>query len=196
MRKAGAMRYVGLGRRGVAWLIDWLIMSIPIASLGEYRTGGGAYEVSWQGWRFVVAFVLAPLVYLVLFEWLLAATPGKFTVGIRVRRMDGKRIGFGQSLGRNLARVIDGFPYLIPYVVGAVAVRRSSSRQRLGDRWAGTVVLLWGTENADGEVANAIPTPLSDLPPAPPGRPSHEGLPAPPAGIADGPSAFPAPPSD
>ena len=189
------MRYVGLGRRFVAWLIDWLILSVVVALLGEYRTGGGVFEVSWQGWRFVVAFVLVPLVYLVLFEWLLAATPGKFTVGIRVRRLDGTRIGFGQSLGRNLARLIDGLPYVIPYIVGAIAIGRSATRQRLGDRWAGTVVLKWGTEGASVDSPDAT-TALPDLPEGSAGGLSHGGLPAPPSGHDDAPPSLPPPPAD
>jgi len=43
--------------------------------------------------------------------------------------------------------VVDAFPYVIPYLVGGIAVIRSETKQRLGDRWAKTVVILVGTES-------------------------------------------------
>ena len=165
------MRYIGLGRRCIAQLIDLLIMGGIIAALGDYGDGPG-YQVSWLGWRFVVAFVIVPSTYLVMFEWLLGATPGKLVMGIRVRNVHGTRIGFGQSLTRNLSRLIDAIPYVIPYLVGAVVVSRSPRRQRLGDRWADTVVIAWGSDvEADTPAASQIePSPSPPLPPPPPSR--------------------------
>ncbi|HEY6566177.1 MAG TPA: RDD family protein [Actinomycetota bacterium] len=138
------MRYSSIGRRFVAWAIDLLIMGCGIAALGDYRDVPGSrasWQVSWLGWRYVIAFLVLPVAYLVLFEWLAGATPGKFLVRVRVRTEQGRRIGLGQSVARNLARVVDAIPYLIPYLVGAVAISRSATRQRVGDRWAKTVVI-------------------------------------------------------
>jgi uncharacterized RDD family membrane protein YckC len=153
------MRYIGLGRRFVAWALDGLVCLVWVV-----------FEASWQGWRFVLAFLVFPLAYFVLFEWLASATPGKFVVGIRVRRVGGGRIGFGQSVGRNLARVIDALPYFIPYIVGAVAITRSPTRQRLGDRWADTVVILMGTDHVQPEDSRPPDRTFNDLPPVPVGR--------------------------
>jgi uncharacterized RDD family membrane protein YckC len=175
------MVYVGLGRRFVAWLLDTAIAGIWIAALGEYERGPSSFEASWTGWRFVVAFILLPALYYVLFEWLLSATPGKFVLGLRVRRTTGGRIGFTQSLVRNVARVVDAFPYVIPYIVGAIAISSSPTKQRLGDRWGTTVVILWGTERAA-------------LPPMP-SPPEEVGQPAaPPIGPSEGPPIPPPPP--
>lgn len=138
------MRYSSIGRRFIAWAVDLLIMGCGIAAFGEYRDVPGSrwsWQVSWLGWRYVVAFLALPIAYLVLFEWLASATPGKFLVRIRVRTEEGRRIGLGQSVGRNLARLVDAIPYVIPYLVGAVAISRSATRQRPGDRWARTVVI-------------------------------------------------------
>lgn len=167
------MRYIGVGKRAVAWLIDAVISVALVTPFGEYSHDGGVYEARWDGGRFILAFVLVAL-YFVLFEWLASATPGKFAVGIRVRRADGRgRIGFGQSFTRNLARLLDAFPYLIPYIVGAIAVRSSPAKQRLGDRWATTVVVAKGSDTE--------PTAL-------PG--SSESLPIPPVSIAIGGPAY------
>jgi uncharacterized RDD family membrane protein YckC len=189
------MRTIGLSRRFVAWLLDVLIASLWIAALGEYRSGNGALEISWQGWRFVLGFLLLPLAYLILFEWLASATPGKFFVGIRVRRELGGRIGFGQAVGRNVARVVDAFPYVIPYLVGAIAISRSETKQRFGDRWAKTVVVLMGTDRPEDDgfppvgrpgstTMHATPGWVDQLPPSPSGSPppGSSALPPPPPG--------------
>jgi uncharacterized RDD family membrane protein YckC len=38
-------------------------------------------------------------------------------------------------------RIVDQLPTAIPYLLGAVLILNSSRRQRLGDRFAGTVVV-------------------------------------------------------
>lgn len=43
-------------------------------------------------------------------------------------------------------RVVDGAPWIIPYLVGAIAVWNSPINQRLGDRVAQTVVVQKGSE--------------------------------------------------
>jgi uncharacterized RDD family membrane protein YckC len=166
------MRYISVGRRFVAWVVDLLIMGGVLAALGDYADGPGSqasWQVSWLGWRYVLAFLVVPASYLVLFEWLLSATPGKFLVGIRVRTEQGARIGFVQSVARNLARLIDALPYVIPYLVAAFAISGSPTRQRLGDRWAKTVVIAWGSERV---TPMALPPLSPPLPPPPDGPPA------------------------
>ena len=147
------MRYISVGRRFAALLLDWIILLVVAIPLAEIHSGNGSVEISWLGWRFALAWIAVPLTYVVLFEWLASATPGKFMVGIRVRKDTGGRIGFGQSLGRNVARLIDGLPYVIPYLVGGLVVLGSDTRQRLGDRWASTVVIAKGTDAARSDRA-------------------------------------------
>jgi uncharacterized RDD family membrane protein YckC len=62
--------------------------------------------------------ILAIVYYVVFVAWL-AATPGKLVLGLRVRRADGTRLDLKSALIRNLFRVIDGLPYVLPYLVGA-----------------------------------------------------------------------------
>ena len=171
------MRYVNIGRRLVASLLDWVVLSAAGLAFGEYRTGDGVLEVSWQGWRFAVAWIAIPLAYVVLFEWLAGATLGKLAVRIRVRRLDGGRIGLGQSLGRNLARLIDGLPYVIPYLVGGISVLRSPTCQRLGDAWASTVVIA-ANWKPDDPASRQTPPPMPTRSGA--SSPWAGGLPPPP----------------
>lgn len=74
-------------------------------------------------------------------EALQGATIGKMVLGIRVVRLDGSPISWGQSISRNLLRLIDQIPYGIPYLLGAILIWTSSTKQRLGDRLADTVVV-------------------------------------------------------
>lgn len=179
------MSYIGLGRRFIAWLIDVLITGLAWVPFADIDSDNGVYSISWRGMDFAVP-VLITFVYFVLLEGGAGATIGKFVLGIRVRGPDGSRIGVGAAAIRNLARAVDAFPYVIPYLVGAIAVRSSDTKQRLGDRWAKTVVILVGTDvNASGEVSEPLATAALDasgLPSPPPGEPPADeaGLPPPP----------------
>ncbi len=183
------MRYIGSGRRFFALLIDTLITAIAWVPFAETESREGVTSISWQGLDFVVP-ALITLAYFVLLEGLAGATIGKAVLGIRVRRPDGSRIDLGAAVVRNLARAVDAFPYVIPYLAAAVAMSRSDSKQRLGDRWANTVVILVGTEGTRDAVAPPAAD-ASGLPSPPPGGPppdepapamSSGDLPPPPPG--------------
>ena len=167
------MTYIGLGRRFVAWLVDGLIAGLAWVPFAETSSVDGTYSIRWEGVDFLIPLLIT-LAYFVLLEGAFGATVGKVVLGIRVRALDGTRIGFGASAIRNLARVVDGFPYFIPYLVGAIAVSRSETDQRLGDRWAKTVVVLVGTESK-GAPAAAMPA-----------SPDPFGLPSPPGAAPPG----------
>jgi uncharacterized RDD family membrane protein YckC len=178
------MRYIGVGRRFVALLIDSLITALAWMPFAETSSVDGVYSIRWDGMDFVIPLALT-LAYFVILEGAFGATIGKLVLGIRVRSLDGTRIGFGGAAIRNLARVVDGFPYLIPYLVGVIAVSRSETDQRLGDRWAKTVVVLVGTESKGAPAATV------------PASPDPFGLPSPPPGAAppsSDPSLPPPPP--
>jgi uncharacterized RDD family membrane protein YckC len=177
------MTYIGVGRRFVAWFIDSLITGLAWIAFAETESpGDGTYQIRWEGADFVFPLLLT-IVYFVALEAALGATVGKLVVGIRVRSLDGSRIGLGPALVRNLARVVDALPYVIPYLVGGIAVIRSETRQRLGDRWAGTVVILVGTEpRVDASTMATAGDDLSGFP-SPPGTPPMDHpLPPPPPG--------------
>lgn len=181
------MRYIGVGRRFVALLIDGLITALAWVPFAETSSVDGVYSIRWEGMDFVIPIAIT-LAHFVVLEGAFGATVGKVVLGIRVRRPDGSRIGFGPALIRNLARVVDAFPYVIPYLVGGIAVIRSDTDQRLGDRWATTVVILVGTD------ANASIEPTAGaVTPAPP---DPFALPSPPPGAhpVDRPTSLPPPP--
>jgi uncharacterized RDD family membrane protein YckC len=141
---AAQLQYVGVGRRLVAVLIDtilyWIVFFIVAKLFGTTQVSGANVSASLSGAPALVVGILFFLYYIVL-EAVLGATLGKLLLGIRVVTVDGSRIGWGASIIRNLLRIVDGLPYIIPYLLGAILVWTAPQRQRLGDRVAKTVVV-------------------------------------------------------
>lgn len=74
-------------------------------------------------------------------EALWAKTPMKAAFHLKVRRLDGGVVGWGESAVRTLARIVEVNPLLLGALPGALAVAFSARRQRLGDMLARTVVV-------------------------------------------------------
>jgi uncharacterized RDD family membrane protein YckC len=77
--------------------------------------------------------------YYALLEGLFGATVGKLLAGLRVTDLEGRRIGWQAAILRNLARLLDVLPFL--YLLGGILTLSSQRHQRLGDRFAGTIVV-------------------------------------------------------
>ena len=134
------MTYVGVGRRFVAIFVDSVLLLIMSGPFAEIRHGAGYWRIGWSG-RHLFWPGLITIVYFVLLEGLAGATIGKFATGIRVVNEDGTKLDWPAAIVRNVARIVDAFPYVLPYLVGAISVWASPNQQRLGDRWANTVVV-------------------------------------------------------
>jgi uncharacterized RDD family membrane protein YckC len=151
--------YVSVGRRFVALLIDFIIIGLVSAPFSDYRYENGTVSFHSQGTGFLLTQV-GWILYFVIMEGAFGATVGKFALGIRVVKLDGSKVDWGSAIVRTVLRIIDGFPYIIPYLVGAILVWSSPMRQRLGDRAANTVVVRAGA------VQPAAATPPPPPPPA------------------------------
>lgn len=130
----------GLMSRFLAWLLDTLVSGVLALAL---LTGLSVAEVVLGGVSSAMAFVVWFTIdwgYMIALEiaWS-GQTIGKRVMGLRVLQESGVRVGFHQSLLRNLARLIDRIPLF--YLVGGVAAVLSRSQQRLGDLLAGTIVV-------------------------------------------------------
>jgi uncharacterized RDD family membrane protein YckC len=130
----------GLMSRFLAWLLDTLVSGLLTAalllgvSLAELVVGGLGSALSFVAW-FAVDWG-----YMIVLETAWSGqTVGKRALGLRVLQESGVRVGFHQSLLRNLARPVDRLPLF--YLVGGVAAMASRSQQRLGDLLAGTIVI-------------------------------------------------------
>ena len=144
------MHYVSVGWRLVAQIID-LIVFFVIAWVVAMATGSTTADgFSMEGGTALLPVVIY-FVYVIAMEATIGATLGKLALGLRVVKADGSSpIGWPASLIRNALRIVDG---LFVYLVGAILVWRSPTRQRLGDRVAGTVVVK------KSSLTSAVPAP-------------------------------------
>lgn len=150
------LRPAGPVARGLALLADtvvvWLgLLFCFLALLFLGPLGFGLW--------LIIAFV-AHWLYPVLFEVLAdGRTLGKRMLGLRVLMSDGRPVGWGPSLIRNLLRVVDGLPGA--YTVGLASVLLTRDFQRLGDIVAGTLVV----HVEDKVVAPRLPAAEAQAPP-------------------------------
>jgi uncharacterized RDD family membrane protein YckC len=182
------MTYVGVGRRFVAVFVDGVLLLIMSGPFAEIQSGDGYWRIGWHG-RQVFWPSLIAIAYYVLLEGIAGATIGKFITGIRVVSEDGTKLGWAGAVVRNVARIVDAFPYGLPYLVGAISVWVSPTQQRLGDRWASSVVVTKESLRTTGAAPTGsstaggwqhVPAPPSldvpaDAPPLPPPPPMPPG---------------------
>ena len=131
------MSYVGIGLRAVAVIVDTIMLFIIMYIIALATGNSNAEGFNMEGPPAFLGFVVWFLYY-VGAEATTGATLGKMLIGARVVKTDGSPAGWGPALIRNLLRIVDG---LFVYLVGAIFVMRSPTKQRLGDRVAGTVVV-------------------------------------------------------
>jgi uncharacterized RDD family membrane protein YckC len=128
-------------------IVAWALFSLT--RVGNATSEGSAYALFQEmpKWTLAILIIVLFLIfsgYFVLFEWLWnGQTPGKRLMKLRVIREDGRPVTLWEALARNLLRLFDTFPgFVIPiYSVGLIAVFMSRRDQRIGDMFAGTVVV-------------------------------------------------------
>ena len=126
----------GIGSRGIALLIDSLILTISLLLLlGLAQSMGEIGATVFYIGAFVIGFG-----YPIGFEAFNGGrTVGKMAMGLAVVRTDGTPVTFLAALVRNVARVVDVLPGA--YFVGVISMLATSRVQRLGDLAAGTLVV-------------------------------------------------------
>jgi uncharacterized RDD family membrane protein YckC len=147
------MPYQGVAIRFVALLIDVIILAIitgiitaplntPVVTVsvseGVWNTATSPNPLAWLAGG---VSLLIQLVYFVLLQGAYGQTVGKMAVKIKVVREDGTKIDYKDALVRTVLVIIDAIPYFIPYLLGAILIWTSDTKQRLGDRVAHTVVV-------------------------------------------------------
>ena len=119
-----------------AQIVDMIIVLVATSALAMIRYGDGVVAVKRPSvW---ITFAVIGLLYFTLFEWRSGQTPGKKLVDIEVRTVDGGYPSLAQAFVRTVFRLVDGLAF---YVVGALVMRMTPERQRLGDLVAGTIVV-------------------------------------------------------
>jgi uncharacterized RDD family membrane protein YckC len=118
-----------IGIIGLAELANDLWLHIPLAETGLRAPLNQA--ISWAAVTFVI---------LVVTQAIWGVTPGKWLCGLRVMRSTLRPCGFARSLLRELTFVLDA-PLLLTILPGIASMLLSDQRERIGDRFADTVVV-------------------------------------------------------
>lgn len=106
--------------------------SIPNGQVGTFLHS----TVTSVGWVWLCLLWIA---YYIVPEALFGASLGKMFTGLCVVRVDGRPLGVGSIVTRNVLRFVDVLPGL--YLIGDILVLRTGSSQRLGDVFARTTVV-------------------------------------------------------
>ncbi|HLA95893.1 MAG TPA: RDD family protein [Pyrinomonadaceae bacterium] len=168
-----------IGNRFLAVAIDHTIQYVSIAIIafiflfaagyGSSSSAGvsetlGSDLPSWVIAVMILVLFLLFTGYFIFFEWLWdGQTPGKRLLKLRVIREDGRPITLWEAIARNLLRIFDAVPgFVIPiYSIGLIVVFLSNRDQRVGDIFAGTVVIRERTDEAP-TFAETFSNPVAD----------------------------------
>lgn len=174
-----AFALASIGNRFLAVAIDHFIQyfaifvvawaTISLTSVGDPFQENDVLTVFSEMPKWTVAVLTIILFvlfsgYFVLFEWLWnGQTPGKRLLKLRVIREDGRPITLWEAAARNLLRIFDAIPgFAFPiYSIGLIAIFQSSRDQRIGDLFAGTVVVRERTDEAP-TFAETFSNPIND----------------------------------
>ncbi|MGH2589940.1 MAG: RDD family protein, partial [Actinomycetota bacterium] len=147
--------YAGLGQRGLAVFLDSLIWLFFIG-----QVAANIPESVYEDQPVVVGVIFLALFsaafnYFWLTEWKWGKTLGKAICSIHVTDEDGGRPAFGPTTIRNLLRLVD------VVVIGPLLIANTPRHQRLGDRFAHTIVVrdqpARATAPAKPHPANPVP---------------------------------------
>jgi uncharacterized RDD family membrane protein YckC len=132
-----------LGRRIGAALIDIVLLGLLFVllavTIGDTETEGANASFNLNGGPAILYAALV-LAYYVACEAAVGQTLGKMLLKMRVVGEGGAKPSFGQILGRNLMRIVDGLPFLD--LVGFItALATGEKGQRVGDIVAKTYVV-------------------------------------------------------
>ena len=136
------------------FLIAWFVLSISGYSTSVIPDTADKLLAEMPKWTVAILIIVLFLIfagYFILFEWLWnGQTPGKRWLKLRVIREDGRPLTLWEAIARNLLRICDAVPgFILPvYSVGLIVIFLSGRDQRVGDIFAGTVVVRERTDEA------------------------------------------------
>ncbi|MCK4613843.1 MAG: RDD family protein [Thermoplasmata archaeon] len=177
------IQHAGLGKRFVAFLIDWILLSviniILVFTLFGYSFGatGSAMDMAFLTSPKYIASVIASVVimlgYFIYLEGTRQQTLGKMAMGIVVVGEDLKPIDMRKSLIRNGLRILYQIPIIV-YIIDAILI--ADSEQRIGDKVAHTFVIDKDYFDYVSSISRSMP-PRSHTTPDHPTYPEYQGPP-------------------
>jgi len=174
-----AFALASIGNRFLAVAIDHFIQCLTVfvvvwaftslSGVGGSIQESGATQLFEEIPKWTIAFLIIVVFlifsgYFIFFEWLWnGQTPGKRLLKLRVIREDGRPITLWEAAARNLLRIFDAMPgFVLPvYSVGLISIFLNRRDQRVGDMFAGTVVVRERTDEAP-TFAETFSNPVSD----------------------------------
>lgn len=174
-----AFPLASIGNRFLAVAIDHAIQYTAMiaagiiftqaAGINVFDDGPGSEGLFAQMSNWSIAFMILTLFllfagYFIFFEWLWSGqTPGKRLMKLRVIREDGRPITIWEAIARNLLRVFDAIPgFVVPvYSIGLITIFLNRRDQRVGDLFAGTVVIRERMDEAP-TFAETFSNPIAD----------------------------------
>jgi uncharacterized RDD family membrane protein YckC len=154
------VQVIGFGRRLVAYLIDWIALSIvqsvlqfcviafrSISELGEDMTTGLGLLISCLS-------LLITAGYFVGFWATTGQTPGKMVMGIKVISTDGQSVSWGKAILRYFGFIISGLVLSLGFVWAAF----DAKRQGWHDKIAGTYVVRKEDHFSGAEAVAFVPS--------------------------------------
>lgn len=139
------------GRRFLATALDLVLVTWLVSRLTSGSIAGVVSPATWfstgPDFGFLYATLLIGLAYGTVFEWLVGRTPGKWLVGCRVVRVQG-RDGSLRGVGLVGCVTRNAMKWLVP-PVAMLPLLNHSARHR-GDLMAGAAVVLDEVDEAEG----------------------------------------------
>ncbi len=139
------------GRRFVASLLDGAVICASWLGMG-YLLSSELYEKTWFVWIGIITL------YYPLSEFKYSATIGKKICGLKVVRMDRRKLTYKEPLIRFLARIVEANPFVFLGLPSIIAFIASERRQRLGDIMAKTLVVRAEDVKLSNQSSEAIGT--------------------------------------
>ncbi|HQX56150.1 MAG TPA: RDD family protein [Pyrinomonadaceae bacterium] len=149
------------------FIVAWVLFALAGMSASDVVDSPDKMFSEMPKWTIAITILGLFLIfagYFIFFEWLLnGQTPGKKLMKLRVIREDGRPITLWEAIARNLLRIGDAVPgFIIPvYSIGLITIFLSNRDQRLGDIFAGTVVIRERADEAP-TFAQTFSNPVSD----------------------------------
>lgn len=126
-------------KRCAAYIIDLVLLIFALyqyaSILGTPSPKGSGYTLSNS--ESLMIFVIWHL-YFIFFEYLFQATPGKMILRLKVFQTNNSKPGFVQILKR---RSLDLLELIVISIIAPTLVLFTNKSQRLGDLFAGTIVV-------------------------------------------------------
>jgi uncharacterized RDD family membrane protein YckC len=137
------------GERLVSGLVDVIVVSILGAFytsvFGTVQRSPSSISMSFNGatvaGNSAMFFQVVALGYFFVMERFMGGSIGKLAFGQRVVSTDYTKPTQQQLLIRTVFRMIDGIPFFLPNLLGFLVLQNNEKRQRLGDKYANTMVV-------------------------------------------------------